>query len=73
MKEQFINFLKENEAYENFIRNLELDSEYSCLDEFFNDNYHRQWIGAAFTWEDIPEGADYWADLDFIWYNSVKD
>ena len=69
MEQIFIEFLKEHEAYENFIRNLESDPEYSCLDELFNTIYYSEWISLAFIWKDTPEGHDYWADLDFIWAN----
>lgn len=73
MEETFINFLKEHNAYEKFIKNFESDSEYSCLDELFNDNYHSEWIYSAFLWEDTPEEPDYWADLDSLWYDIAKD
>ena len=67
MEQIFIEFLKEHEAYENFIRNLESDREYSCLDELFNYTYCDQWIWLAFIWGDTPEGHDYWAGLDYLW------
>ena len=76
MKESFIGFLKEHDAYERFVKNLE-GCGYNSLDDLCTKEPPCCWVSIAFIWDQTPEGRDYWDSLDAIWsvleeINSVK-
>ena len=61
--EDFIEFLKENNAFMNYMRNAGYvsDEEIDIHDSYLE----------AFSWEDSPEGFDYWNDLDTDWFDLI--
>lgn len=54
MKERFIQLLKANNAYENFINNLEREKTYSSIDHLCRVESAPDWIDSPFTWKDTP-------------------
>lgn len=74
MKKQFIEFLKANEAYKNFVRNAAED-HHTTLDSlvarWINNPY--AWIMCAFDWDNVPESAGYWHDLHQKWVKQLDE
>lgn len=62
----FFTFLKQNKAYDLFMRNFS-DPDLSLGIVLFNYNYPSVYISTAFRWASTPEGADYWRLLDDKW------
>ena len=56
MTQEFRKFLKDRNAYENYIGNTkgESDNPYEYFDGFY--------------WDSSKEGYDYWSDLDSEWF-----
>ena len=73
MEETFINFLKILKAYDEFINNLEVQEEFSSLEQLFNNSNVYDWINDAFWWDKTPEGYEYWESLDNFWYDILND
>ena len=79
MKQQFIHFLKDNNAYETFMFNFNKDKEtrtkfYSTLrnyspKEFFEIVDFHDYILVAFEWKNTSKGRYFWADLSIKWNN----
>lgn len=65
---EFKQFLKSRRAWSKWVRNKK-SSINEHESEFFMRNAHQpnMFIAAAFTWEDTPEGDDFWSDLDDQW------
>jgi len=67
MKEKFIAFLKKHRALRKFKANLLTrygdiaNIDVYCEEVNFSD------IDGAFTWNDTPEGQDYWERLSKLW------
>ena len=61
MTHKFRNFLKENNAYENYIRNNNGESENPFT---YFDN---------FLWSSSAEGYDYWSELDNKWFDLIDE
>ena len=71
MKEEFIQFLTDNDALDKFKYNLKKyrPLEEGDFDVFINKNWDIQRkINCAFNWSDTPEGQSYWAKLANLWY-----
>ena len=80
-KKKFFRFLKEEGAYAAFKRNFSLD----YLKEWFDNDYKQivngksyyeavkkiDYISEAFHWMDMPEGFDYWNELNRKWGHNV--
>ena len=73
-KQQFIHFLKQNNIYEQYIDNFDL--EYSVtwdkcwektLKNFFEKMPPDQFINYSFNWAKTKEGSYFWADIDIKW------
>lgn len=73
MKETFINFLKEHNAYENFINNLESRNTYSSIDHLCRVESPIDWIDSPFIWKDTPQGKGYWKSIVTLWWDIVYD
>lgn len=56
--EDFINFLKDNDALDKFMLNSHVDID-------FSQDFIHNWL--IFEWEDSPEGYDYWNNLNEKW------
>ncbi len=63
--EDFVRFLKENNAYLKYMTNAGYltDEEIDINDSYFE----------AFVWDNTPEGYDYWDDLDTDWFDLIMD
>lgn len=73
MKEKFINFLKEHDAYEKFIKNLESAEIYPSFDVFCRVEGFLDWTSTAFNWDSTPEGYRFWFELDDLWVGDNFD
>ena len=78
----FLRFLKENNAYEQFLYNFEkikskawreywrknpsIVSNYSVF-SFLNEKEIEDWIMDAFPWASTKEGSNFWRDLHKKW------
>ena len=74
MKEQFIQFLKDNGAYEKYVENFDSsfnDGNYE-MEEFLNKVDPRDYVMLPFLWDDTGE-RDYWSDLDEKWTAMVAE
>ena len=70
-KSLFFTFLKQNGAYDSFMRNSYNPGDaYDIvdLDRLSPDFY----VAGAFFWPSTPEGLDYWKLIDYKW-NLVVD
>ena len=69
----FIRFLKENNCYYNFIKNIKSSHAFSfmykylTIQELFNDSNNP--IGFGFSWAKSPEGQIYWNEKSRKWEN----
>lgn len=75
MKDKFIDFLIEMNAFDAWETNTENNREKSA-DEFLDSADTEHALGAAFHWADTKEGLVYWRDLDERWkfyYPFVKE
>ena len=73
MKEKFIQLLKANNAYENFINNLERENNYSSIDHLCRVESAPDWIDSSFTWKNTPQGKEYWESIANLWWDIVCD
>lgn len=67
----FCTFLKQNRAYNSFMRNLSESSSVSDDRDFARFN-PKDYVNVAFFWSSTPEGSDYWSFLDREWQFVVK-
>jgi hypothetical protein len=80
-RKEFIRFLKEEGAYVAFKKNFSLD----YLRQWFDKDYKQivngksyyeavrkiDYISEAFHWMDMPEGYDFWNELNKKWGQNV--
>ena len=71
-KQQFIQFLKQNNAYELFIYYFRLNRKQS-LPNFINRNDSDVYIDFAFTWDETNEGWEYWHTLHMKWNKYITN
>jgi hypothetical protein len=65
----FVSFLKNESAYENYVRNL-YEKRKMTIAELINHNYmNGSVIDYTLTWSLTPEGTTYWSDLNGKWHN----
>jgi hypothetical protein len=68
---QFINFLKDNDAFNSFVYELGVQKSlkfYSYLSKFIKKNETLlNAIDCAFTWSDTKEGFEHWCSLSEDW------
>lgn len=77
MKDLFIEFLKSNNAYDEFVNNLLIQNDRITFDEYFADKEFDGLLDAlisdAFTWshtnkyEDSDKSHEYWSNLNEKW------
>lgn len=64
IRQQFINFLKKQKCYDNYMENLNTASSpfYENVEfkHFLQIVYPKNWIGLAFHWANTLEGYEYW-------------
>ena len=80
IKQQFIKFLKQNNAYEQFLNNFKIhriknkeliNSNKITPKEFFINTFCGDFFAYAFFWKDTPQGFSYWGRLDNEWRHIV--
>ena len=64
MKDLFIQFLKENNAYDAFVKN-HVTSIDIVMENFPLEP--ERWIKMAFVWIESPEGHEFWKRIDKDW------
>ena len=64
----FFSFLKDNNPYEKWRRNV--DKDRVC--DIINRNYYDLYIKFSFFWAGTKEGHMYWRNLDDKWEKIVK-
>ena len=73
MKEKFIQFLKDNGAFEKFEANLKDTSckfakgDPDTIDKLTEDCDDTCLISSAFWWPNSPEGIKYWTKINNKW------
>ena len=73
-KQLFIQFLKQNNAYEEFMYNFEMhrvNPNECTTKEFFINTFYGDFLTHAFYWKNTMEGHNYWAILDYKWYHKI--
>jgi len=72
-KEEFKQFLKDNEAYDRFIDNFyyHLPPEVQSLEGFLDGMPKNLWILNAFVLGSTFEGLDYWAYISTKWQQKL--
>ena len=74
IKQLFIKFLKDNNAYEQFMFNFKKDEEYRMYhlikfssNEFFKNEPIQNYILHAFEWKNTSEGETFWGTMYHKW------
>ena len=73
-KQQFIRFLKDNNAYEQYMFNFKihrLNPYKFTTKEFFINTFYGDFLTHAFNWKDTIEGYNYWGVLDYKWWHVI--
>ena len=70
-KQQFIRFLKDNNAYEqymfNFNKREEKRNKAYPKSQFFSKTKPENYVNRAFTWINTKEGNPFWFNLSIEW------
>ena len=68
-KDKFIDFLIENDIFDEYVTNTETywDGIFKDADEFMDKQKPDVFIGAAFSWDITPEGHRYWEAINTKW------
>ena len=72
-KKLFIHFLKQNNAYEQFMFNLNSRKGYFFTPKkFFNYTFDEDFVSNAFNWDDSLQGYGYWDELEDKWLGTLE-
>lgn len=75
IRQQFINFLKKQKCYDNYMENLKTASSpfYENVEfkHFLQIVHPKSWISLAFNWDSTLEGYEYWVRLNQMWIRKV--
>ena len=75
IKQQFIRFLKENNAYEEYIHNFnnrkEEDNKVCPKNKFFSKTEPLDFIDSAFNWSNSHEHFLFWENLNGKWIDYI--
>ena len=70
-KQLFIQFLKDNDAYEEYVYNFNKREKFrnkACpKNQFFSKKEPKEYILFAFTWDSTSEGLRFWNEIDIKW------
>ena len=70
-KQQFIQFLKDNNAYEQYVFNFnnreEVRNNICPKSQFFSKTEPIYYVQRAFTWYNTKEGCCFWFNLSVEW------
>ena len=73
IKQLFIYFLKQNNAYETFMFYFNIREDFrnrACPKIcFFSKIEYTRYIDKAFTWDKTNKGWEYWSELNQKWIN----
>jgi hypothetical protein len=75
LMDRFIKFLKDNDAYYDYIKNVNIQRRQKIengedLKAFLLGipwSHHNMYIDYPITWSDTPEGHGYWSRLNTAW------
>ena len=71
--ENRIAFLQANNAFDLFRRNfLKIGEYFESFEEFIEDTNDPDFISYAFTWNETPEGHDFWDALYHKYLNKIE-
>ena len=70
-KINLFSFLKDKNAFHQYVRNL-LNLSEQCPKEFFEKTDLNDAIIGAFVWSQTPEGMDFWNALDKSWVEHIN-
>ena len=81
VKQLFIHFLKDNNAYEEFIYNFNSKNgisyrshfNFSQPTKYFPCSLRKDFIYNAFAWIDTTQGFDYWCRLSYNWERTLRE
>ena len=73
LKNVFLRFLKDNNAYFAFISNVEKNNQEGYLKDFFIKYNPERWLSSPFVWERTVQGINFWYDLDTKWNEIVMN
>jgi len=67
---EFIEFLKREEVYEDFVRNMKNDNFF----EPYTDETPspENFICASFIFNDTPEGSKFWLNIEDKWFDIIE-
>lgn len=65
---EFIRFLKRNNCYEAFVRNLRKREKYNNLQCFLKNKGVYDYVDDAFMWVGTDEGSRYWSIINTSWF-----
>jgi len=75
----FIQFLKDNNAYEKYMENSKIENQrWSVIGHYIKPNKIKEtskykWIFGAFSWFNTKEREDFWEDLNNKWITICDD
>ena len=73
IKQHFIKFLKDNNAYETFMFYLNSRKGYFLTPKkFFNNTFYEDFVSNSFSWNDTLQGYNYWDELEDKWLDNLK-
>ena len=67
LKNVFLRFLKDNNAYFAFISNVEKNNQEGYLKDFFIKYNPERWLSSPFVWERTVQGINFWLNLSCKW------
>ena len=70
-KQLFFKFLKDNNAYEQYMFNFKIhrvNPNKCTTKEFFINTFYGDFLAHAFNWKDTIQGYNYWGALDSEWW-----
>lgn len=71
VKKLFIEFLKEQGVYKQFIKNLKRRNKFKSLTSFLNNNHQvNKWVISAFSWRENNDNIS-WSEIDGLWRAKV--
>ena len=72
IQEVFIRFLKKNHAHTKFITNIQYEYPENTIQEIINRTSYKDLISYSFTWNESPEGRDFWMGIHTKWQEYIK-
>lgn len=67
LKNVFLRFLKDNNAYFEYFSNIKKFNTEGYLKDFFIRNSPESWLRLSFVWSSTIQGCDFWFNLSCKW------